>query len=190
MTQTFHLETDKIPMTFPLRCQGFIRLAGDTGNEPGEPSAFPSHAKECHCDSTGWHTECLQIHCFYLHGVPDGWALPHWTVQRVDNTLIIFHIIQSVFSLPVWCCRKVQPNTFKYLQILQNVWKLHLTFYLFVHYSRVVVALQSQPTIWQYFSLIDISPLYPIRGSWKTIVVMEVLNISWGDQNQAAFSTT
>lgn len=30
----------------------------------------------------GWDKECLQINCFYLHRVPDGWGSPHWTAQR------------------------------------------------------------------------------------------------------------
>lgn len=56
MTHAFHLEADNIPVTFPGKCQGldrFMRLAvrQSTGNKTGEPSAFPSYAKECHCDS-------------------------------------------------------------------------------------------------------------------------------------------
>lgn len=101
MTQAFHLEADNIPVTFPGKCPGldrFIWLAGDTAQETrwgvgvGGP-AFPLYAKECPCER--WKSsdkkKYLQISCFYLRGVPDGWSLPQSSCR----------------------CRKVQPNAFK-----------------------------------------------------------------------------
>lgn len=73
------MEADNIPVTFPGKGQGLgrvIGLAGDaahsTGNKPGEPSAFPSHAKECHCDRARARTKgYLKISCVYLSVVPN-----------------------------------------------------------------------------------------------------------------------
>lgn len=87
MTQAFHLEADNIPVTFPGKCQGWDKFKfgwqatrhrkrnGGVGGGGGP--AFPSYAKECHCEQ--WKSsdkKYLQISCFYLHGVPDGWSLP------------------------------------------------------------------------------------------------------------------
>lgn len=38
-----------------------------------------------------WDKECLQINCFYLRGVPDGWGSPRRTAQRtMRQSQIVF----------------------------------------------------------------------------------------------------
>lgn len=84
MTQAFHLEADNIPVTFPGKCQGldkFIWLAGDTAQETRWGVGGVLHSlrmpKNAPVNSGRALTKkYLQISCFYLHGVPDGWSLP------------------------------------------------------------------------------------------------------------------
>lgn len=68
MTQAFHLEADNIPVTFPGKCQGLDRSLGWQATKHGkqergggEPSAFPSNAKECDSVRAGTESVCKSI---------------------------------------------------------------------------------------------------------------------------------
>lgn len=154
---------------------GQIPSAGrrhSTGNKTGEPSAFPSYAKECRCHSVRAGTEagkqeCLQIKCFYLHGVPDG------TGQRTSrqsqtvfkhNFLILFcgylflNFIQTVLPTPVWCCGKVQPNILKVFENITIHW-----YGSFIEYSICTVPQSSSSS-----SSSLMKPAHNFASSWTT----------------------
>lgn len=143
MTQTFHLEADKIPVTFPLKCQGldrFFGLAGDTAQETGRGSPLHSLHMPKNATVTVLRAGTMSV----------GKFLPPWSTRQVgaatmdrtgkvktiadsiEKTLIYFSVVIFLLSSTlsyyypsdaVGRFSQILSSICKYYNV--SVWKLH-----------------------------------------------------------------